>query len=92
MGPESRSRDGCCSVVVLEVKDVWEDGREGGEKANKEVRHMNVRSKCRAVRSGMPRSVSHATKVLREGRKELRLQRKLNDTGQTAGSRRPYHP
>ena len=84
VGPESRSRDGCCSVVVNEVKDVREDGSEGGEKANKEVRHMNINSNCRAVCSGMPRSITHAAKVLREGRKELRLQRELNDTSQTA--------
>ena len=32
---ESRSRDGCCSVVVIEVKEVWEDGSEGGEKPTK---------------------------------------------------------
>jgi len=85
VSPESRSRDGCCSIVVLEVQNVGKDDSEGGEKVNKKVRHMDIRSKCRTVRSGMPRSVSHATKVLREGRKELRLQRKLNDTSQTAG-------
>jgi hypothetical protein len=85
VSPESRSRDGCCSIVVLEVQNVGKDDSEGGEKVNKKVRHMDIRSKCRAVRSGMPRSVSHATKVLREGRKELRLQRKPNDTSQAAG-------
>ena len=35
VSPESRSRDGCCSIVVLEVKNAGEDDSEGGEKDNK---------------------------------------------------------
>ena len=35
VGPESRSRDGCSSAVVLDVKDVGEDDSEGGEEDTK---------------------------------------------------------
>ena len=35
VSPESRSRDGCCCVVVLEVKNVGEGDSEGGEEDSK---------------------------------------------------------
>ena len=66
--PESRSRDGRCGVVVIEVKGDGEGGSKGGEEDNKNVRHMDISSKCRAVSSCIPRSIAHAARWVRQRR------------------------